>query len=173
MTAEVTALIARPHLVPQDCPDAILLQAVREFMLGAEYQAVATMLGVQVVNVHRIVRSPEWRHLQNQFRDEFIASTTPRTVRIENMLLDKIEEYVENGITCWFTDKEGQPQSYSREITPKEAVSIALMFNETNKRLDRLREGDTSRKKFDSAKLIGELEGVARRIPDEPEAKSA
>jgi hypothetical protein len=109
---------------------------------------VAVMLGVQLnVSVYSIVKTAEWRHLQVQFRDEFLATTGNRMVRIEQKLLDKIESYIDNGIDAVSMTGE----HYTRHISPKEAVAIASMLGDTNKRLDRIREGEISRKTFDAA----------------------
>ncbi len=174
MSAEIVETrLPRPPQVPDSVPDPVLIQAARDYLLGEDPQKVALMLDVSVQQFYAIVRTPQWRYLQNQFRDEFLATTGSRLIRLESKLIDKIEEYVDGGITCWATTKDGEAYSYQREITPKEAVSIALMLNDTNKRLDNLREGDATRKKFDAAKLVRDLEGHAKRIPDDPQAASA
>ncbi len=73
-------------------------------------------------------------------------------------MLDKLEVYIDDGIPA--VTQEGV--EYVRQISPKEAVAIAGMLQESNKRLDKMREGDATRKSFDSAEWRRRLEKIAR-----------
>src|SRR4051812_1098912 len=137
----------RPSRIPAEVTDSEIVTAVRAFLYGETHDKVAVMLGVTDQLLHSIIRTAEWRHLQVQFRDEFLATTGNRMVRIEQKLLDKIEGYIDNGIDAISMTGE----HYTRQLAPKEAVAIAAMLGDTNKRLDRIREGEISRKTFDAA----------------------
>jgi hypothetical protein len=160
LTAEVPAVqFPRPAKIPAEVTDGQIVTAVRAFLYGEKHADIAVMLGVTDQLLHSIVRTAEWRHLQVQFRDEFLATTGNRMVRIEQKLLDKIESYIDDGIDAVSMTGE----HYIRQLAPKEAVAIAAMLGDTNKRLDRIREGEISRKTFDAVSWRQKLEAIAEK----------
>lgn len=163
MTAAVPALpFPRPAKIPAEVTDPQIVTAVRAFLYGEKDLQVAAMLAIDVRTLYSVIRSAEWRHLQLQFRDEFLATTGNRMVRIEQKLLDKIEGYIDDGIDAVSMTGE----HYTRQLAPKEAVAIAAMLGDTNKRLDRIREGEISRKTFDYAEHKRKLEAIAAKAID-------
>jgi hypothetical protein len=163
LTAEVPAVqFPRPARIPAEVTDPQIVTAVRAFLYGEKHADIAVMLGVTDQLLHSIVRTAEWRHLQVQFRDEFLATTGNRMVRIEQKLLDKIEGYIDEGIPAISMTGE----RYTRQLAPKECVALASMLSDTNKRLDRIREGEISRKTFDAADWRRKLESIAAKAID-------
>ena len=158
MTDQVVPLDVRPPGIPDEIGMPTIMQAVREHLLGAEAIHVSLLLNITIQQFYALVKTRAWQHLQFQFRDEFVATTGSRMTRLESMVMDKLESMIETGITCYGTNKQGETFEYQREISPKELVSIGLMIGDANKRIDRLREGDVSRKKFDAGKWMRKLE---------------
>jgi len=152
----------RPKGIPDHISAEVLVEAVRGWLMGDEPRTTAEALDINTQTLIALQRSPDWRTLMNFCRDEFQLTVGARMVRIENKLLDKIEDYVDHGCTLTFVDEKGRLHETSREITPKEAVSIALMMNEVNKRVDKVRNQDATRKTFDPVGLIAKLERMAR-----------
>ena len=158
----------RPKGIPDHISAEQLVESVRGWLMGDSPAKTAENLDLSIPKLFALQRSPDWRTLMNFCRDEFQLTVSARMVRIENKLLDKIEDYVDHGITQMGQTKTGETYEYHREITPKEAVSIALMMNEVNKRVDKVRNQDATRKTFDSRTLIQKLEKMAR-IAEEKE----
>ena len=160
MNEVIEQVFPRPEQVPAQVGNAEIVQVVRAFLYGERYEVCATMLGVSIQEFHSLIRGAQWRELQNQFRDEFLATTGNRLVRLEQKVLDKIEKFIDDGVDSIAIYKD-EIQHYHREISPREASVIARTLAETNKRIDKIREGDINRKKFDFAERIRKLEQVA------------
>ena len=168
----------RPPTIPPEISSEELIEAVRDFLHGDAYLKVAEKLHITVPALQSIQRGRQWRELQNFVRDEFMLGMGSRMLRIENKLLDKIEGYVDDGLEVVGQTAEGEEFRYQRQLTPKECVSVALMMNEVNKRIDKVKTGDATRKTFDpegwlkklesAAKVVREreVEGQATREPD-------
>ncbi len=170
ITERIPVVEIRPPWIPPEIDMATIVQAVREHLLGADIQRVTLMLNVSVQQFHQIVKTRAWQTLQFQFRDEFLATTGSRMTRLESMIIDKLESMIDTGITCWGTNKQGETFEYHREMSPKELVSIGLMLSDTNKRLDRLREGDLTRKTFDAKNWMAKLEAKVIDVSTEKAA---
>src|SRR6266568_1960954 len=149
MTAEVPAQVfTRPPFVPSEVSNADVIAVVRAFLYGEKYEVCAAMLQVSIQQFHHLIRGAHWRELQNQFRDEFLATTGNRLVRLEQKVLDRLEGFLDDGVEGVVTGKEGVVEHYTRQLSPREAAVIARTLAETNKRIDKFRE-DPSRKSFD------------------------
>jgi hypothetical protein len=156
----VEQVFPRPPRIPDDVSNQDIIAVVRAFLYGERFDVCATMLKVDHNNFLAITRGSHWRDLQNQFRDEFLQTTGNRLVRLEQKVLDKIEKYLDDGVEAVGFNKDG-PVNYTRDLSPREAAVIARTLAETNKRIDKIREGDVSRKKFDFAERLRSLERAA------------
>ena len=152
----------RPPHVPDSISAEQLVTAVQGWILGDSIEKVALQLDVSRNMLSNIQRTSEWRAIQNFCRDEFMLTTGSRLMRIENKLLDKIEGYVDEGIEVVTRNEDGDEFRHHRQITPKEAVSIALMMNEVNKRVDKCKAGDVTRKTWDPETWLRTLEKAAK-----------
>ena len=130
---------------------------VRAFLYGEKHAVCAALLNVSEAVFYHVCRGPHWRELQNQFRDEFLNTTGNRLIRLEQKVMNQIEDFLDNGV-----DGVSQTgQHYNRGLSPREAAVIARTLAETNKRIDKIREGDVTRKTFNFADRIRSLERAA------------
>ncbi len=157
----------RPFGLPESVSDQLLLDVVRDYLLGERDKYCALKFGIDTHLFYEITKTVQWRFLQNQFRDEFLATTGGRLIRIEQKILDKLVEYIDDGVEA--VSMEGNV--YIRQISPKEAVQIAAMVGDANKRLDKLREGDATRKTFDASEWKRRLERLAAATEVEGESE--
>lgn len=168
----------RPKGIPDHVSAEQLVEAVQGWILGDTPDQVATKLDISRSHLITLQRTADWREIQNFVRDEFMLGTGARLMRIEHKLLDKIETSLDNGIEVVSYNDAGDEFRHHRQMTPKEMVSVALMMNEVNKRVDKAKSGDVTRKTFDpdgwrrilekAAKAMNEKEvpGTATREPD-------
>lgn len=161
----VNTPLQRPALIPEHISDAALMECVRDFLHGEAYEICATRMEVTLQQFHSVIRTRQWQTLQVMYAEEFRATTGGRLVRIENELLNRVENCITAGVKCigYRKNEDGQmePYEFTRDLTPKELVSIGLFVGESNKRLDRLKEGDVSRKTFNRQEQIARLEAAA------------
>ncbi len=159
----LTTLVARPYGIADDVSDARIMNAVREYMMGAEPKEIAQSLGLSGMDFYAVTRSANWRTLQNHFIEEFKATTGSRLVRLESMVIDKLENQIRNGVEHMTTDENGVVYKHVRSMTPKEYVSVGLMLDTMNKRIDRNTQTDrTGRNRFNAKNVLKELEQFAR-----------
>ncbi len=156
----------RPPAVPDHISAEQLVTAVQGWILGDSIEKVALQLDVSKNVLSGIQRCPEWRAIQNFCRDEFMLTTGSRMMRIENKLLDKIEGYVDEGVEVVTRDEDGNEYRHHRQMTPKEMVSVALMMNEVNKRVDKGKAGDVTRKSWDPEGWLRTLEKAAKAMKE-------
>ncbi len=153
-----------PPGVPVETSPDTLVRAARDWLLGEDNARIAVLLKVDASKMWGITNSPQWSWLASNFRDEYVATQGGKYQRLENKFLTKLEEYADDGLTVFYTDKEGQPRSYQRELTPKEVISATLMLNEQNKRIDRLAGGDADKNKFNQQATLKRLEKLAQKL---------
>jgi hypothetical protein len=163
----------RPPHIPAEVSNAEVVQVARSFLYGEKYEVCALALKVGIQEFHSLIRGGQWRELLNHLRDEFLATTGNRLVRLEQKILEQIEGYIDDGVEGVYFTKEGGAEHYTRKLSPREAAVIARTHMETNKRLDRLREGDPTRKTFDFQGRLKALERAANAKTVEGEAERA
>lgn len=154
-----------PPQVPVSTPPENLLAAVRGWLSNGDDAAkTAFILNMDPKLVWQMTLTPQWLWLAAQHRDEYVVTQAPKYQRLENKFLAKLEDYADHGVTIFYTDKEGQPRSYQRELTPKEVISATLMLNEQNKRIDRIATGEGGKERFNQKKVLEKLEKLASKI---------
>jgi hypothetical protein len=149
--------LTRPPQIPPEVSDAEVLEAVRDYLFGTPHHEIELRLAVPHQTFTAILRTGAWRLLQNQFRDEFVATTGGRLIRLQQKLLDKLEGYIDDGIAAYTNDGE----KYTRSLSPKEACGIAQVLSEENKRIDKLKDGDIDRRSFNAREHQQRLERIA------------
>lgn len=163
----------RPDLVPDHISNAELVQAARSFLYGESFAACALILDMSMQKFTALVRTGQWRELQSLLRDEFLVTTGNRLIRLEQRYLDKIEGFMDEGVEAVAIGKDGEVIKYQRQLNPREAAVIAKTLMETNKRIDRIREGNPGRREFDFNGRIAALERVANAKTVDGEAERA
>ena len=140
------------------------MTAVQGWILGDSIEKTCLQLDISRNALSGIQRTSEWRAIQNFCRDEFMLTTGGRLMRIPRTSCSTRSRAMSMRASRCGDAQRGRrrvPATIARS-TPKEAVSIALMMNEVNKRVDKCKAGDVTRKTWDPETWLRTLEKAAK-----------
>lgn len=154
----MTALVLRPGEIPAEITDEVIKEACRAYLGGARINEIAVTLCLTTRELKRILLTPEWRAIQAQIRDEFVEETLGRAQNLEQGLLNRIEQLLEDGVDGMSVTGE----RYTRKLNPKECASLWTALQGYRKGAEKTKQQEPHRRLFDRPSVIADLERFAK-----------
>ncbi len=161
--------LPRPAEVPEYITDATLKEVVIQFMSGARINDLAYLIHMEVAEFRRMMITQRWQDLMVAVKDSIVASRLGSVHNIEQQLLNRIDDMLENGVDS----VTALGEHYTRKLSPKEVSSLLTTMQGHMKNAEKLMAARPSRTLLDPAARIAELERFANSVPIDVEATPA
>jgi hypothetical protein len=154
------ATFNRPDDLPRTCSDAELIEAVKEYLCGANNEEVGALLHVEPATVKQWVGSRGWRTVEALLRDQVREVSLSALSRITHKSFVQLQDRIDTGEPMY--NWEGQLVGY-KPIKAKDLAIIASTLVDKQHEVERRMKGELpDSTKVDLNKLARALENYAR-----------
>jgi len=153
--------LPRPAQVPDYITDDALREIVIQFMSGANIKDLAYLIHMETAEFRRMMVTERWQQLMGAVKDSIVTSRLGSVHNIEQRLLNKIEDMLDNGIEAVTSLGE----HYTRQLSPKEVASLSTVMQTYQKNVEKLAASRPSRTLITRDARLAELERFADSVP--------
>lgn len=147
--------LPRPEQLGQAISDTLYVACVRDYILGADIEDVAKRLRKSPETLKTIISTAPWRRMEYLLREDLKTTVFGRVARIEQTVLDQIEDRLANGDVAYTMGG----QEYRAKLNINKLIDLHRRMGETKHNLDRDLKGKKDKEdEADTDEIMAMLE---------------